>query len=151
MKFNDFCADDRPQNGLIRSQDGSKMDLKAFIFYHYFYIQFWFILSSILGSSGGPFGPPNRSKTAAKIYQKSSYANMPPRDHPKRPQDRPQGPPEAPERLQDRPKRLPRPSQEALRATQGLPRTSQVVPRMHPEALRGRISPPSNLLLKYSL
>ena len=75
---------------------------------------------------------------------------MPPRDHSKRPQDRPQRPPDPPKRLQDRPKRLPRPSQEALRATQGLPRTSQVAPRMHPEALRGRISPPSNLLFKYA-
>ena len=55
LKFNDFCPEDRPPNGPRRSQDGSKMDLKAFTFYHDFYARFWFILSSILGPSGGPF------------------------------------------------------------------------------------------------
>ena len=74
---------------------------------------------------------------------------MPPRDHSKRPQDRPRRPPDPPKRLQDRPKRPPRPSQEALRETQSLPRSPKQ-PQLDLEGLRGRISPPSNLLSKYA-
>ena len=106
MKLNVFWPQDRPPNGPRRSQDGSKRDLKAFIFHHYFYVLFWFILSSILSSSGGLFGPPNRSKTAAKIKHKTPYANMSPRDHSKRPSERPrasQDPPKRPQEYTQRP------------------------------------------------
>ena len=84
-----------------------------------------------------------------QIGAKSMCANMPPRDHSKRPQDRPQRPPDPPKRLQDGPKRPPRASQEALKETQSLPRPPKW-PQLDPEALRGRISPLSNLLSKYA-
>ena len=91
----------RPKTVPRRIQEG----LESLHILSLFLCRFWFILSSILGFSGGPFGPPNRSKIDPKIYQKSPYANMLPRDHSKRHQDRPQRPPDPPKRLQDRPKR----------------------------------------------
>ena len=71
----------------------------------------------------------------------------PPKNTPRTPKTPPRPPKTSPKRLQDHPKRLPRAPQEA---SQSLPRPPQAAPKMHPEDLRGRISPRSNLLFKYS-
>ena len=128
MNFTDFSAQDGSENDPKLTQDCSKTVPKADIFHVEFWLQFWFILGSILNSFGAPFGPQNRSKIDPKNYQKSSCASIPPRDRLKRPQDHPQRPQDPPKRLQDRPKRLPRPSQEALRDPQGLPKPLQEAP-----------------------
>ena len=58
--------------------------------------------------------------------------------------------PRGPKTVPRGPKIASRPSQEAPRSPQEAPKTSQAALRMDPEALIGRISPPSNLLPKYS-
>ena len=118
-----------PQNDPRQAQDGSKRDLKAFIFYVDFGSRFWTIWGSMLSSFGDPFGPLNRSKIDPKIYQKSSCANMPPRDRSQRPQDRHQRSQNRPQRPQDRPKTVPRGSKILPRSSQDLPSGPKNAPR----------------------
>ena len=106
--------------------------MKAFIFHHDFYVLFWFILSSILSSSGGLFGPPNRSKTAAKINQNLLMPTCPqettprgPKTAPRDPQTLPRGSKIAPRGSQEPPKR---PS-ERPRASKDPPKRPKNTPR----------------------
>ena len=99
-----------------------------------------------------------------KRRQKSIKNNLmptcPQETTPRGPKTAPRGPqrllrgskitPSGPKTVPIGPKIAPRLSQEAPRSPQEAPKTSQAALRMDPEALVGRISPPSNLLPKYS-
>ena len=76
----------RPTTG---PQDGSNRDLEALIFCNNPCDRCWFLLGSILDFTGVPFGPQHRSRIDPKTNKKSSCGNIPPRNHSKRPQDRP--------------------------------------------------------------
>ena len=136
MKFDDFWPQDRPQNDPRQAQDGSKRFLKAFFFYVEFYGQFWSGLGSILDPSLEPFGLQNRSKIHAKIFQKSSCANIPPRDRPKRPQERPKTPPRGPKRARRDPKSAPRGPKSAPRGPKSAPRDFKNISKSPKEHLR---------------
>ena len=129
MEFDDFSAQDGPENGPKLVQDWPKTVPKPLIFHVEFWLQFWTVLGSDLGPFWEPFGPQDRSKIGPKIAQNLSCSNLPPGDRSQRLQDRPK-------RSQDRPRTAPRGPKTASRGPQKAPRRSKTAPRPPQEAPR---------------